>query len=73
VTKRVQDPNDPYLYLVPLTTKELADERARAVAFHAAHFDLIDEGFTCDDCKTAPVCSLVFDGYNTDGDCLLDK
>lgn len=29
--------------------------------------------FTCDECSHAPLCTLSFDGYNTDGDCLLSK
>lgn len=29
--------------------------------------------FTCDMCTSAPTCSLAFDGYNTNGDCLLEK
>lgn len=31
------------------------------------------EGFTCDGCSLAPTCGFVFDPYNTNGDCLLEK
>lgn len=30
-------------------------------------------GFTCDNCFDRTTCSSVFDGYNTDGDCLEEK
>lgn len=30
-------------------------------------------GFTCDTCVFAPKCTLAFDHYNTDGDCLYRK
>jgi hypothetical protein len=29
--------------------------------------------FTCSGCGLAPKCMYAFDGYNLDGDCLLDK
>lgn len=29
--------------------------------------------FTCDNCASRLTCDLVFDGYNTDGDCIADK
>lgn len=30
-------------------------------------------GFTCDECTYADVCPYVYDWYNTDGDCLMEK
>lgn len=77
---RETDPKDPWSYLVPLTTKELAEERARAIASmrDAGYVDVADEvergdGFTCDGCSEAPTCTLAYDEYNIDGDCLMDK
>lgn len=29
--------------------------------------------FTCDDCGLKHKCAFVYDGYNTNGDCLADK
>ena len=29
--------------------------------------------FTCDECESRFTCTYVFDPYNTDGDCLLNK
>lgn len=63
--------DDPYTYARPRTEEELK-----------AHRDFIDmhagaEGFsagdTCDDCARRYICTLVFDPYNCDGDCLYDK
>jgi len=59
---------------VARTKKQLAEHR-RAVLLAA---EKIARGptpasFTCDDCELAPRCTLVFDLYNTDGDCLLEK
>jgi hypothetical protein len=31
------------------------------------------ERFTCDECPIAATCTLAFDPYNQDGDCLADK
>lgn len=33
----------------------------------------VEAGFTCDKCELAPTCTLAFDLYNTDGDCLASK
>ena len=30
-------------------------------------------GFTCDECPLRRKCTWVFDSYNTDGDCIVDK
>ena len=34
---------------------------------------LSDTQFTCERCNKIRSCSLAFDCYNTDGDCLLEK
>lgn len=54
--------------------ERLAAEREAAVKF------MVDECgykppivFTCDGCSFAPRCTLAFDPYNTNGDCLYDK
>jgi hypothetical protein len=51
----------------PLTDKDLEILRYRAVE------DFSVEKFTCDDCGARRTCELVFDPYNTDGDCLAEK
>jgi hypothetical protein len=54
----------------PLTPEQLADYRVDQIKRN-------DDGpstvFTCDGCSQAPTCTLAFDAYNTNGDCLLDK
>jgi hypothetical protein len=55
---------------VPLTPEELANERERSIA--AADLPSTVE-FTCDTCGAVSFCTLAFDGYNTDGDCLAEK
>jgi len=55
---------------VPLTDDQLNDLRAASTAH-------VEEGppeaFTCDDCDARHRCTLVFDWYNTDGDCIAEK
>lgn len=53
------------------TPMELVALRKRS-AIDLVKRDLPDK-FTCDDCTDAARCSLVFDGYNTGGDCLASK
>lgn len=57
---------------VPLTDAELAADRARMVDLYRQHVGEI-ESFTCDDCGARYTCKLVFDAYNTDGDCIAEK
>lgn len=57
---------------VPLTPQELAADRARIVEMYREHVGTIEK-FTCDDCGARFTCKLVFDAYNTDGDCLAEK
>lgn len=57
---------------VPRTEQELAEYRARIVEMYREHIGTIDK-FTCDDCGARFKCTLVFDAYNTDGDCLAEK
>lgn len=72
--KRERRKDDPWLYVVPRTDDELRAERAESIAWHAEHHGrIIDRGFTCDNCPMKAICSLAFDGYNTEGDCLYDK
>lgn len=51
----------------PLTEAKLVALRAEVVAT----FDV--DKFTCDACGFRHRCELVFDPYNTDGDCLAEK
>ena len=56
----------------PHTDDELAEMRAKCVAAEA-EFGHEITAFTCDSCGYRYKCPLVFDGYNTDDDCLMDK
>lgn len=61
---------------VPLTKEELAAERKRTQdSIRKVYHRAIDvpDSFTCDECGFAPKCTLVFDLYNTNGDCLAEK
>lgn len=49
-----------------------AKSRAHAEA-HVAELGYIADEFTCDNCRAAHCCSMVFDLYNTNGDCLAEK
>ena len=70
-------PDDYYeSWEVPMSGAEIEAAKAAFTAFH----DDIDSGWTlatctCTNCPRhlTNTCSLQFDGYNTDGDCLLSK
>lgn len=55
-----------------VTEVELAAYRARVVEMYRERIGAIDK-FTCDDCGARFTCLLVFDAYNTDGDCIAEK
>jgi hypothetical protein len=57
---------------VMLTEEQLARNRASLVQAYAAQGYLVTE-FTCDKCAARYRCTLAFDLYNTDGDCLAEK
>jgi hypothetical protein len=58
----------------PIPPEALAKKRAESVDWMKQHGETNGEiVFTCDTCRFAPCCELAFDGYNTDGDCLLSK
>lgn len=64
------DPNWPFD--AKWTDAELALMRHDAIRLEADIGNVIEK-FTCDECSVRHECSLVFDGYNTDGDCLAMK
>jgi hypothetical protein len=67
-------PNDRWLFKEPLTLEQLAEYRKNLAVHTQEHRDMPVVGqLTCDGCGLAPICSLVFDDYNTEGDCLYDK
>lgn len=51
----------------------VADLKADAEAHGYKEDDADRTRFTCHACAHAPRCELVYDLYNTDGDCLADK
>lgn len=57
----------------PRTESELAEMRAKSVKDEATFGRHTVDSFTCDDCELRFRCLLVFDGYSTGGECLLDK
>jgi acyl-CoA reductase-like NAD-dependent aldehyde dehydrogenase len=69
------DLEDEWSDMTPaLTEAQLAEARALITAA------VTEEGnwpapteYTCDDCDHRFVCPLLFDSYNTKGDCLLEK
>jgi len=50
-----------------LTIKQLVEDAKKYIGI-----DSIEE-FTCYNCKSWVECPYSFDGYNTGGDCLMDK
>ena len=64
------DPEDRWLFAEPRSPEKMAEYRAEMIAEHGG-----PEGFkfTCDDCCLAPRCTLTWDSYNTNGDCLYGK
>jgi hypothetical protein len=58
-----------WAFSVPRTPEELASSRK----FSVSQSGYPPQGFTCDNCKAAPRCKLVFDWYNTNGDCIAEK
>jgi len=65
--------DDRWTYRSPLTKTELAEERADTQAWELENFGMKADKYTCDECGHAQVCTLVFDSYNTSGDCLMEK
>lgn len=55
---------------VSLTDEEVEKLRFRMISEMGGE---PDGGFTCDKCTFRNSCELVFDWYNTDGDCLAEK
>lgn len=57
----------------PRTPAQISKLRAESKVHLDIIYGHIVDVFTCDDCTAAQTCSLAFDGYNTNGDCLLSK
>jgi len=71
-TMSKKDPFEKFLRKEPLTDEALAELRKRRIK-GADGYMTIESWFTCDNCKLNRRCTLAFDPYNLDGDCLLDK
>lgn len=71
--KITEDAVEEWMREKPLTVEELARYRDDALAHFAKHGISVPDMFTCDSCADRFVCKLVFDAYNTDGDCLMEK
>ena len=64
--------------LPPRTLNEIMDERAESIQRFRNSRPRFDGpiNFTCDDCRIKEAlqyCPFIFDHYNTNGDCLLEK
>jgi hypothetical protein len=62
----------PWMRETPLTDEEVERLRKRAMADYSK-MGYGPGKFTCDDCVDKRICTLAFDLYNTDGDCLMMK
>lgn len=72
--QRERETNNQWLFKEPITQEQLAEFRKNLAEHVKEHWDMPAVGeLTCDKCGLASVCSLVFDAYNTNGDCLYDK
>lgn len=71
--KRERDKDNEWLWKVALTKEEIAKSREEAITYQSELMGVTPDRFTCDDCKMSDRCSLAFDSYNTDGDCLYEK
>lgn len=68
------DPNDEWSYDIPLSpdeVQEYAKWRLEEMREVEPYFQI--EQFTCLNCSHAPKCKLLYDSYNTQGDCLASK
>lgn len=79
-TRTRRDPNDQWsAFAEPLSEAELAGVRRAAtdlldaLSYTDIHWTAVNEGYSCDGCGARATCPLVFDSYNTDGDCLMEK
>ncbi len=68
---RSVDPSDPFRWSRASTRAELGRYRLSVIE-SSDRLGKITE-FTCDNCADAAWCTLAFDPYNTDGDCLASK
>ena len=68
---RVKREDNGDLFVTPLTPEQLAE--LRAWALRDPSWVEPPTEYTCDGCALAPTCSLVFDAWNTIGDCLYAK
>jgi len=64
---------DRWLRVDILSPEDLVKDRAAAARFYRDNCQGVEPAFTCDDCWMPRACSLAFDSYNTNGDCLLEK
>lgn len=72
---REYDPENRWLWKIPLTDTELHELKlsVKNNVDGNYRYETDCDRYTCNDCPLNKKCSLAFDPYNTDGDCLLDK
>lgn len=66
-------PPDPWIKMPPWTMAQLQIIRSGTIIHSKQIVKHEIKNFTCDECEDKENCVLVFDAYNTDGDCLLMK
>jgi hypothetical protein len=67
--RRPIDPSDEFSALQP----PLTDEQLIELEWISGAMDSGAPRYTCTSCASRRVCPVVFDSYNTDGDCLMEK
>lgn len=66
-----RDPADEWLWLHERNEDEMQDALKRGLSHLPRGAKA--EDFTCHECKLRLKCTLAYDSWNTNGDCLLDK
>lgn len=76
--RRPTNPDDQWSPLEPpLTEDQLSKAREASLSLQTEDSPLLFSAdgreFTCDGCASRYICPLVFDWYNTGGDCIMEK
>jgi hypothetical protein len=66
-------PGNRWLLKVPRTPAQMKAFRKVQLARAVEISGKAPAKFTCDGCRIANICTLAFDAYNVEGDCLYEK
>jgi len=64
---------DPWTLKRPRTEKEMEALRKEAIDLTHKFITFKNKTYTCDNCDRKHVCTLAYDAYNTNGDCIYVK